>query len=162
MAQKTDFRDKHIQNDARDISLATFYFLLSAVITGWFIGEKYALYQSSNQLLLSGSIASIKWITQIIAALILLKNKKFEFIKRIATVCLVGSIVLFSIYAIEHFLEATTYQLLVALGASVITMIILFYRAVFLTDISIKWFYGWLACLTLTFSLQLTVILHII
>jgi hypothetical protein len=151
-----------MQNAHKDITLALFYFLLSAAITGWFIGDKYALYHSNNQMLLSGSIASFKWAVQIVGALFLLGDKKFEFIRRIAFVCLVGSAVLYSIYVIEYFLQSTGQQLAVAIGISITTMIILFYRAVFITDISIKWFFAWLCCTALTVFIQLTSIFGLV
>lgn len=86
-----------MQNTEKDISLTFLYFLLSTLITGWFIGEKYALYENTQQMILSGSIAGAKWEIQILAALFFFGKKKFEFIRRISFVCFIGSALLLPI-----------------------------------------------------------------
>ena len=61
---------------SKNIINAAAYFLLSTVITGWFIEKGNVLYDNANMMLFSGSIAGAKWGIQILAALIFLEDKK--------------------------------------------------------------------------------------
>ena len=84
--------------------IAFIYFSISTIITWWFI-EASPLYESTQQKLLSCSIAGAKWGIQLLAAFILLKEKKWDFIKNIAVVCLVGSFILLPYAALSWFFQ---------------------------------------------------------
>ena len=136
------------------------YFLLSAVLTGVFIGNKFWLYDSVSSMVLSGCIAGGKWLVQIIAALIFLKEKKWEFIKRIGFICFVGSCMLF-LYNILFYLPLPLdgFSLFVlSILLSVLVMIIMYYRAVQKTGLPLKWFWAWFACLAVAVFLQVKVV----
>lgn len=151
-----------MQNPQRDLSLAALYFLLSTIITAWFIAEKRSIYHDLTQMMLSGSIAGAKWGIQIVAAVFLLPRNRFEFIRRISFVCLIGSVLLFSIYPLSLFEISDQRQFVNALLISVGVMILLYFLAVRKCKISITWFFGWLLCLLIAISLQLTIVFHII
>src|SRR4051812_19056576 len=89
-----------------DILTAAICFLLSTIITWWFIIAGEPLYHDSNKMLLSCSIAGGKWAIQIGMAFLFLKEKRWPFIKRISIVCLAGSLILlpFCIPAIQQIL----------------------------------------------------------
>ncbi len=145
----------------KKILLAAIYFLLSTIITWWFIAEGRLLYFSENKMLLSCTIAGAKWGIQILAALLFLKNKKWEFIKHIAFVCLVGSCILLP-YCLFDFVRAIDKSFLFSLIAAVVAMIIMYYRAVQQMQISKKWFWGWVLCLAIAISLQVFVVFNIV
>lgn len=150
-----------MQNN-KNLVLASVYFLLSTVLTALFIRLNFTLYSSTNQLWLSGIIAGTKWGLQLCAAYLFLGRKKFEFMKRIGWVCLIGSILLIAIHLLATTAIADKSLFIFTLLWSVVVMTMLYYRAVRLTGISKRWFYGWFACLTLAISLQLTVVFHVI
>ena len=85
----------------KNIFLAIFYFMLATILSGIFINNNTSLYSSENAMLLSGSIAGAKWMIQILAALILLKELKWLFIRRIGFICFIGSAILFVYYIID-------------------------------------------------------------
>jgi hypothetical protein len=151
-----------MQNTEKDISLTFLYLLLSILITGWFIDQKHSLYENPEQMLLSGSIAGAKWGVQILAALIFLGKKKFEFIRRISFVCFIGSIVLLSYYLMAYLPISNANQFLFALGLSVAVMLFLYFKAVIKSRLNLKWYLGWVICLCIAITLQLTVVFHII
>ncbi len=132
------------QKSRTDGLLAVVYFLLSALLTGLFIVPKFWLYSNMGAMIASGSIAAAKWLLQIGAALILLNSKKWEFIKRMGGVCLVGSCILFS-YNLMDLLALPLSgfsQFILAIALAILAMIILYYRAVKKTGLSVKWFSG--------------------
>ena len=136
------------------------YFLLSVVLTGVFIIQKFWLYGSVSAMVLSGSIAGAKWLIQIITALIFLKEKKWEFIHRISFVCFIGSVILF-VYYILNLLTLPIggfSQFILSIGLSVLVMIIMYYRAVHKTGLSLKWFLLWFICLAIAVFLQVKVV----
>lgn len=143
-----------------NIIKAVLYFLLSVILTGIFIASKFWLYSNVNSMILSGCIAGSKWLTQIIAAFIFLKEKKWEFISRIGFVCFVGSLVLF-VYYIFNFLPLPVggfSQFVLSIGLSVLVMIEMYYKAVCSTGISIRWFWGWILCLAVAVMLQVKIV----
>lgn len=144
----------------KDILVAFICFLLSTIITWWFIVAGKPLYQDSNKMLVSCSIAGAKWAIQIGMALLFLKEKCWSFIKHISIVCLAGSLVLlpFCIPAIQRILGLNGF--LFSLVACVVLMIALYYSSVRKAGVSIKWFWGWSCCLAIAISLQLTVVFH--
>lgn len=143
-----------------NILWATGYFLLSAVLTSIFIGNKFWFYDSVEAMILSGSIAGGKWLIQIIAALALLQESKWAFIKRIGFVCLLGSLVLFSYNILLYMpLPLGGFSLFVlSIVLSVGVMIIIYYKAVRKTGLSLWWFWGWLLCLCIAVFLQMKVV----
>jgi hypothetical protein len=145
----------------KTISLAAIYFLLSTGITWWFIQQGKLLYFSQNKMLLSCTIAGAKWSIQILAALLFLKEKKWEFVKRIGFTCFVGSCILLP-YCLFGFLHTIYKSFLFSLIAAVLVMICMYYSAVTKMQLSIKWFWGWVGCLAVAISLQLFVVFKIV
>lgn len=148
------------ESTGRSIALATLYFLFATIITSWFIARKFWLYDSVSLMGLSGSIAGAKWAIQIIAALILLKEQRWIFIKRIGLVALIGSAALMIYYVLP--ISWNFYTLVVSVGFSVLIMIGLYYKAVKQSNLSIVWFWGWIVCLIIAIMLQLTVVFDVL
>ena len=147
----------------RDTALAIVYFTLSTVITWWFIVTGKALYADTNRMLLSCSIAGGKWALQILAAFLLLPGAlRWQFLRRIGAVCLCGSLILlpFCFTPVQQLLGESGF--LYSLVASVLMMILLYYRAVRRSGISAAWFWAWIGCLAMAVSLQLTVVFHVL
>jgi hypothetical protein len=145
----------------RDAALAFLYFLLSTLVTWWFIAAGKQLYISSSLMIASCSIAGAKWGIQIAAALLFLKEKKWQFIKRIGFTCFVGSCILLP-YCLFNVVRQVDNSFLYSLVAAVLTMICLYHQSVKKTGISEKWFWGWIACLATAISLQLFVIFKVL
>lgn len=141
----------------KNILLASLYFVVSTIITWWFIDEGNLLYFSQNAMVLSCIIAGGKWAIQIVAALLYLGDKKWEFIKQIGLVCFIGSCILIPYCAIL-FVKQLYISFALSLIVAVLVMIVMYYRAVVKTQINIKWFWGWMLCLLIAISLQLFVI----
>jgi hypothetical protein len=148
--------------DNKKISLAIIYFILSTVITWWFV-DVCPLYSSLQQKLLSTGIAGAKWSFQIALAFFFLKNKKWDFIINIGKTCLAGSVILLP-YAVmasfSHFNSAAFF--IVSLLIAVAIMIVLYFRNVKNTNISVTWFWGWIICLAIAITLQLTIVFSVI
>jgi len=145
----------------KNLSLIFLYFTLSTLMTWWFIAVS-PLYISLEQMLWSCGIAGGKWMIQLVAAFLFLKEKKWGFIRNIAWVCLIGSVLLlpYAVAASFHVAENALF-FIGSLILAVITMIFLYYRAVKKTGISLFWWMGWLLCLTVAVSLQLTVVFNV-
>jgi hypothetical protein len=148
------------ESTGRSIALAALYFLFGTMITVWFIARKFWLYDSVELMILSGSIAGGKWMIQLLAALILLREQRWIFIKNIAFVCLVGSAAML----IYYFLPTTWGfgSLTVSVALSVMIMTALYYRAVKLSAVSIYWFWSWIICLLTAILLQLTIVFDVL
>ncbi|TDG36865.1 hypothetical protein EZJ43_06180 [Pedobacter changchengzhani] len=146
----------------KNIALSAIYFGLSTVITGWFIFIGKDFYSSFNNMALSGAIAGGKWGLQIFMALIFVGFRKWEFVKEIGFVCLIGSLLLLTYYPIGFFGITNGWQFIYALAIAVLGMIILYYRAIINNGFPIKWFIRWVCCLAIAIILQLTVVFHII
>lgn len=136
------------------------YFLLSAILTGIFIANKFWFYSSVAQMILSGAIAAGKWLIQIIVVLVFLKEKKWEFLKRMGLVCLIGSCVLFSYHILFYLpLPLSGFSLFVlSILSSISVMVGMYYRAVSKSNLPAKWFWGWMLCLCIAIILQLTLV----
>jgi hypothetical protein len=141
--------------------LAFLYFLLSTIITWWFIQQGELLYFSKNKMLLSCIIAGAKWSIQIGAALLFLKEKKWEFVKLIGFTCFIGSCILLP-YCLFSFVRLAPYSFLISLLIAVLLMIVTYYKVVNQLLLSLKWFWGWMLCLTIALSLQLFVVFKIV
>ena len=121
-----------------------FYFIVSTFITALFVIMS-PLYSSNEQMLLSTSIAGGKWAIQIIAGLVLLKEKSFLFLRKIGFVCFIGSCCLIPFIAFVNFgIFNATMFFVWSLLLAVTIMIVLYYRAVKQMGISLFW---WLGCL---------------
>lgn len=144
----------------KNIAIAFLWFALSTLLTGIFIFKQTMLYSSTQAMVLSGSIAGGKWLIQIVAAFILLKEKAGIFIRRIGFVCMTGSALLFVYYIFNlFFMQAgglTPFVMSIAL--SVLLMICMYYNAVKQTGLSLKWWLLWLACLAIAIALQATIV----
>jgi hypothetical protein len=141
---------------------AILYFLLSTLITWWFI-ESSPLYISTEQMVLSCTIAGGKWLVQLVAAFFILKEKKWIFIKYIGYTCFVGSVILIPncISSTLNFHNSSAF-FIGSLIFSVLLMISLYYQSAKKSKVSIKWFYGWLICLAIAITLQLTLVFNIL
>ncbi len=147
-------------SNTRNILLSITYFSLSAALTALFIGNKYWLYPSVNAMVISGAIASAKWTLQLLAAWLWLGKEKWLFIKHLGLVCLMGSTLLFT-YNLMSYLPlplAGFTQFIIAIVIAVITMIVLYYKAIRKSNLSINWFWGWITCLIIAIVLQLTIV----
>jgi hypothetical protein len=92
--------------------------------------------------------------------LFLLKDKKWEFIKRIGFTCFIGSCILLP-YCFLANVRAIDNSFLYSLIAAVIVMIVLYFNAVVKTHIAKIWFWSWMGCLAIAISLQLFVVFKI-
>jgi hypothetical protein len=111
-------------------------------------------------MLLSCSIAGGKWALQIGAALLLLREKRWVFIRRLGEVCLAGSVVLLP-YCFAPVQEALGLNgFLASLIAAVVLMVGLYWRAVRCSELLPLWFWGWMACLAIAVTLQLTIVFN--
>ena len=148
--------------ETKQIYFAIIYFLLSSIITWWFV-DVCPLYTALQQKLLSIGIAGAKWALQIATAYFFLENKKWVFIKNIGFTCLVGSSILlpYAIAASFSNLNSTAF-FVASLIVSVVAMIILYYLNVKKSELSGKWFWGWIYCLIVAIILQLTVVFSVI
>ena len=144
--------------ETKQIYFAIIYFLLSCIITWWFVNA-CPLYTGLQQKLLSTGIAGAKWALQIATAYFFLENKKWVFIKNIGFTCLVGSSILlpYAIAASFSNLNSTAF-FVTSLIVSVVAMIILYFLNVRKLMIPAKWFWGWICCLIVAIILQLTVV----
>jgi hypothetical protein len=142
--------------------VAVIYFTLSTIITWWFIQE-CPLYNSFQQELLSGGIAGAKWGIQIIAALLLLKQKKWLFIKNIGFTCLTGSLILLPYAVAARFwgINGTDF-FAVSLLLAVAVMIFMYALCTKSAGVNIKWWLFWLLCLSIAIFLQLKLVFTVI
>lgn len=146
----------------RKSTIAVIYFLLSTIITWWFI-EASPLYTSLQQKLLSCGIAGTKWSIQILAALILLKENKWHFIKNIGLTCLVGSVILLPYAVLSYTNGLNSNDFFVgSLLTAVAVMILMYAMSVKNAGLKIQWWLGWMCCLAIAITLQLTVVFHVL
>jgi len=147
---------------AKNIILIFLYFTLSTLFTWWFIAVS-PLYISFDQMLWSCGIAGGKWMVQLIAGFLFLKEKKWDFMRNIGWVCLIGSLLLvpYCLAASFH-LAGNTDFFIGSLILAVVTMIFLYHQAIKKINISRYWWLGWLLCLVIAVSLQLTVVFNVL
>jgi hypothetical protein len=150
-----------MNNLLKNITYAFIYFVLSTIITWWFIQQGAFLYISPYAMVISCSIAGAKWGIQIVAALLFLQEKKWVFIKRVGFTCFVGSCLLLP-YCMVQQIRVLPNSFLISLAVAVVAMIAMYYKAVMLTSIKKIWFWGWMACLAIAISLQLFVVFKIV
>ena len=149
-------------NNSGKIYGALLYFFLSTIITWWFV-DVCPLYTGLQQKLLSTGIAGAKWGLQIGVAYFFLAEKKWEFIKNIGFTCLVGSVILVPYPIATVFFKIDNSQFFVgSLIVAVLVMIILYFLNVQKLALPKKWFWGWIFCLVIAITLQLTVVFSVI
>ena len=148
--------------NSKQICLAVACLFLSTIITWWFV-YVCPLYSGLQQKILSIGIAGAKWVLQIATACFFLKDKKWEFIKNIGITCLVGSLVLlpYAIAATFNSINSTSF-FITSIIIAVTVMIILYFLNVRKSGLSDKWFWGWICCLVIAITLQLTVVFPVI
>jgi hypothetical protein len=146
----------------KKIILAGFYFLISTAITWWFI-EASPLYTSMQQKLLSCGIAGAKWSLQIFAALLFVKENKWQFLKNIGLTCFVGSLILLP-YAILSFGFGINNNnfFIGSLLLAVAVMILMYAFSVKNASLKIYWWLAWLGCLAIAITLQLTIVFNVL
>lgn len=148
--------------DRRAAALAATYFFLSTVITWWFIVAGESLYHDRSRMLLSCSVAGAKWGIQILAALVFLDEKRWPFLAQIGATCLVGSAILlpFCFAPVRAWLGSSGF--LASLIVAVLTMLVLYFFSVRRIGLKLRWFFGWVLCLAVAVTLQLTVVFHVV
>ena len=146
----------------KTIYAAILYFFLSTVITWWFVAI-CPLHDGLQQKILSTGIAGAKWSVQIAAAYFFLQDKKWMFIKNIGATCLIGSVILlpYAVLASFNKYNSATFFIL-SLLIAVAVMIILYFLNVKKLGVPIKWFWGWIICLAIAITLQLTVVFSVL
>ena len=148
--------------NSRKIYLVILYFLLSTAITWWFV-EVCPLYTGLPQKLLSTGIAGAKWSLQIGAAYFFLSGKKWDFLKNMGATCLVGSVILLPYAFAASYTKLNDPLFFIAsLIIAVLVMIILYFFNVQKLALPKKWFWGWICCLAIAITLQLTVVFSVI
>jgi hypothetical protein len=149
-------------NNTRNIFKAILYFLIATIITWWFV-DASPLYTSVEQKIMSTGIAGAKWGLQIAAAFIFLRNKKWEFVKDLGATSLAGSTVLLP-YAIAATVSDNNSGLFFvnSLLLAVVLMIGLYFLHIRRSGLPLRWFGGWLICLGVAITLQLTVVFSVI
>lgn len=149
-------------NISRKIYLTLLYFFLSTLITWWFV-DVCPLYTGLQQKLLSTGIAGAKWSLQIVAAYFFLAEKKWDFLKNMGVTCLVGSVILlpYAIAATVSNINGATF-FVGSLLTAVAVMIVLYFLNVQKLGLPKKWFWGWICCLAIAITLQLTVVFSVI
>jgi hypothetical protein len=148
--------------DSKKICLALLYFFLSTGITWWFV-DVCPLYESLQQKILSTGIAGAKWGLQIVAAYFFLPEKKWDFLKNMGATCLVGSIILLPYAVAETISDINGVSFFVgSLLTAVAVMIVLYFLNVQKLALPKKWFWGWMVCLAIAITLQLTLVFSVI
>ncbi len=149
-------------NKQKTILPAVIYFLLSTIITWWFV-DVCPLYSGLQQKLLSTGIAGAKWSLQIAAAYFFLTDKKWDFIKAIGSTCMIGSVILLPYAVLATFSNYNSASFfVVSLLAAVGVMVVLYFGNIKKSGLSYKWFWGWIFCLAVAITLQLTVVFSVI
>lgn len=145
----------------KNIILAILYFIVSTIITWWFIAQGAWLYQSEGRMHLSMAIAGAVWAVQIAAVFLFLPEKAL-FLRRIGFVCFIGSCLLlpYCLELVQPFFgmfSGFMYSLIIA----VLAMLIMYISAIRKTGLSMKWLGGWLICLAVAITLQITVVFRV-
>lgn len=147
-------------SDKKNIQTAGFYFLVSTLITWWFI-DCSPMYTSIGQKILSCTIAGTKWTIQIVFAIALLQGKRWIFLRHIGLTCLTGSLILVP-YSLSTTFghDSGSSFFLSSLIVSVAVMIVSYFISVRKTNIPLLWWAGWMFCLMVAITLQLKVVFN--
>jgi len=136
---------------------AIFYFIASMIITFLFISANPVYNTFSFQILAFG-IAATVWGIQVAGAFLLLKEKKYDFLRQAGKVCFWGSASLLVSVLLNYFIRpSSNVQLLISacnVLASVLLMAILFSLFLKKMRLSYSWMILWLLCLCLAVPLQ--------
>jgi hypothetical protein len=147
--------------NTRNAVTAILYFAVSVMITAWFIEQKFGYMVTPESILLSNIVAAFKWVVMAIAALVLLKEDKWAFIRRMAFACLAGSCAMFSTYVFRFLPVSSWQQFTYAMALALLVMTIFFFKAVTDTRLSLKWFAVWMALLIISVILQVKVVFNL-
>ncbi len=138
--------------------LALFYFAIATVFTGWFIASSpYPI--GKEQFMWANLISFSRWGIQILAALLLLREERWTFIKNIGTVYIIGASLLLPFVILHHL--KLSHDLNLFTGSqllSILVMVILYHRAVQLSHLKLIWWLAWIACQIIAILLQVTVV----
>lgn len=145
-------------DNTRNAVTAILYFAVSVMITAWFIEQKFGYIATPGVILLSNIVAAIKWVVMAIAAMVLLKDNKWVFIRRIAFACLAGSCAMYSIYAFRFLPVSSWQQFTYAMALALLVMALFFFKAVINTRLPLKWFAVWFAILIISVIVQIKVV----
>lgn len=141
-------------DNTRNAVTAILYFAVSVMITAWFIEQKFGYVVTPDAILLSNIVAALKWVVITIAALLLLEEDKWIFIRRTAFAYLASSCAMCSLYAFRFLPISSWQQFTYAMALALLVMIIFFFKAVVNTRLSLKWFAVWMAILVISVILQ--------
>jgi hypothetical protein len=144
--------------NTRNAVTAIIYFAVSVMITAWFIEQKFGYAVTPNAILLSNIVAAIKWVMMTIAAMVLLQENKWLFIRRMAFACLAGSFAMFSTYAFRFIPVSSWQQFTYAMAFALLVMTVFYFKAVTDTRLSLKWFAVWMVILIISVILQVKVV----
>lgn len=147
--------------NTRNAITAIINFAASVMITAWFIEQKFGYVVTPEAVLLSNLVACGKWVVMVIAAIILLETNKWVFIRRMSFASLAGSCAMFSVYVFRYIPVSSWEQFTYATVLAVLMMIIFFFKAVINTQLSLKWFAGWMIILIISILLQIKVVFHL-
>lgn len=145
--------------NTRNAIFAIIYFAISGLITAWFIEQKFGYLASPLTILFSNFVSVFKWAVMVIAAILLLKRNKWVFIRRLGFACFAGTCMLLTIFITRRIHIDSWQQFTYPVFLALFVMTVLCYTAVRRTDVSIKWFIGWLICLAIGIVLQTRVVL---
>ena len=139
------------------LAKAIIYFLLSIVITWWFIVAN-PVYNTFRFKLVAMSIASLVWGIQVVGAFVFLKEKKYLFLEKAGLVCFWGSAFLLISVLVNFILQPGAEMRLQVSGInvllSVVLMAVLFARFLKRLQLSYSWVILWLLCLAVAVPTQ--------
>ena len=144
--------------NTRNAITAIIYFAISGLITAWFIEQKFGYMASPLTILFANFVSVFKWAVMVIAAILLLKRNKWIFIRRIGFACFAGTCMLLTVFITRRFHIDSWQQFTYPVFLALFVMTVLCYAAVLRTDLSVKWFVGWLICLAIGIVLQTRVV----
>ncbi|HEX8019434.1 hypothetical protein [Mucilaginibacter sp.] len=147
--------------NTRNAVTAILYFAVSVMITAWFIEQKFGYAVTPDAILLSNIVAAFKWVVMAIAALALLEENKWAFIRRMAFACLAGSCAMFSTYVFRFLPISSWQQFTYAMALAMLVMTGFFFKAVADTRLSLKWFAVWMILLIISVILQVKVVFNL-
>lgn len=145
-------------NNTWNAVTAILYFAVSVIITAWFIEQKFGYEATPEAILLSNIVAASKWVVITIAALVMLEENKWIFIRRTAFAALAGSCAMYSTYAFRLLPINSWQQFTFAMILAMLVMVIFFLKAVVDTRLPLKWFAVWMTCLLISVIMQTRVV----
>lgn len=135
----------------------TIAFALSTLITAIFI-RAYGGYVSKETMILSGTIAGGKWAVQIALGWVLLREKRWIYIRELSLTCLIGSFVLLPFALSSGSANYFFGSLLASICAMAISIVVRLRSAGFPWQWPVLWF----LILFVAVTLQLTIVFHIL